>query len=127
MDKAEMDSILTNIRMSRVDRDVYELPAEEKERIDKVLNKTLKFVAGDLVEEDLEEEEEKLNDMEEEGKILLILNYHLTENLSVVWHDNFSAELAAILWPNLFLLVMISTITLFLFTPFSFVAMWLTS
>ncbi|XP_076464084.1 poly [ADP-ribose] polymerase tankyrase-like isoform X2 [Babylonia areolata] len=66
MDKADMDSILTNIQMDRVSRDVYELPEKERERIDKVLNKTLKFVAGDLMDEDLEEELETSNDLAEE-------------------------------------------------------------
>ncbi|KAL8622950.1 hypothetical protein ACOMHN_027071 [Nucella lapillus] len=56
MDKQDIDSILTNINMDRVSRDVFELPDGEKERINKVLNKTLQFVAGDIVDEDLEEE-----------------------------------------------------------------------
>ena len=70
MDKAEMDSILTNVRMERISRDVFDLPAEEQERIDMVLNKTLKFVAGDLMEEDFEEEQKVNNhsEEEEEGK-----------------------------------------------------------
>lgn len=75
MDKAEMDSILTNVRMERVSRDVFDLPAEEQERINKVLNKTLKFVAGDLMEEDFEEEQ-KVNNLseEEEGKFTVFDN-----------------------------------------------------
>lgn len=73
MDKAEMDSILTNVRMERVSRDVFDLPAEEQERIDKVLNKTLKFVAGDLMEEDFEDEQKVNNLSEEEGKCTILI------------------------------------------------------
>jgi hypothetical protein len=36
MDKAEMDSILTNVRMDKVGRDTFQLPDEEKRRVDQV-------------------------------------------------------------------------------------------
>ncbi|XP_070180050.1 poly [ADP-ribose] polymerase tankyrase-like isoform X2 [Littorina saxatilis] len=64
VDKAEMDSILTNVRMDRVSRDVFDLPADEKARIDTQLNKTMKFVRGEEIEEEMEEAAKK-NDVSE--------------------------------------------------------------
>ncbi|XP_025104527.1 LOW QUALITY PROTEIN: tankyrase-like protein [Pomacea canaliculata] len=43
--------------MERVARETYRLPASEKLRVEKLLNRTLQFESGDLMEEDLLENE----------------------------------------------------------------------
>lgn len=53
-------------------REVYQLPKEEQERVEKLLNKTLKIESGDIVEEELEEEQVK-NEVEEDGESHLFL------------------------------------------------------
>ena len=56
-DRATKASILTNVSLERVARDRFKLPLTEKAAINRVLNRTLKFVAGDPVGQDSIDEE----------------------------------------------------------------------
>lgn len=57
IDFTDIECVLTDVRMERVARETYRLPASEKLRVEKLLNRTLQFESGDLMEEDLLENE----------------------------------------------------------------------
>ncbi|GFR67750.1 poly [ADP-ribose] polymerase [Elysia marginata] len=67
VDSTEMETVLTEIKMEKVSRDIYRLPVIEKKRIETILDRALRVEKGIATADEVEEEAmEDARDQEEE-------------------------------------------------------------
>ncbi|XP_052272329.1 poly [ADP-ribose] polymerase tankyrase-like isoform X2 [Dreissena polymorpha] len=74
-DSTDADCILTNVKMERLEKDMYKLPMKEQTRVEEILHKALKKERGEPVDDIIihgmsgsEEEEGEEEELEEEEK-----------------------------------------------------------